>query len=392
MFGWRMALAARASLRKRASSCVVADVVRVQHLDGDAAADAGVLGQIDRAHPPLAEQRGGPVISELFPDHERHSWYPTSGAGPEISRPRLLARAAPGRRRLAQQELDPTGPDQIGEAADPGKAEAAIKTQGRDIAGVARDEQPAPLREHAPGDVRDQRPAQPLAARVRPHRQERDEPAQQETVRGRPPGRADFSRAARRTIHTSGPLRHAGEVAAERGGPVTEAAPGLERGDPGRPAPGPERRRGAHGIRTPVIAPARARGRVRPEQLGELHEAETALAQAAHDLRKRLGGLPPAAVDVKDDDRTAPRLPRTVRIMPLAVVCGARIARDDVPGDEGKPPRLRDVDQAPAPLPERRTKRDAALAVAGERRLGLIDLRLDAARPRGAPCAGWSYE
>ena len=57
MFGWRMALAARASFRNRASRCSSRDVVLVQNLHRHAAADAGVLGQVDRTHPALPQQR-----------------------------------------------------------------------------------------------------------------------------------------------------------------------------------------------------------------------------------------------------------------------------------------------------------------------------------------------
>jgi hypothetical protein len=48
---------------------LVAAVVLVQDLDRHAAADPRVLGEIDGAHPTLAQQRNRAVITELFADH-----------------------------------------------------------------------------------------------------------------------------------------------------------------------------------------------------------------------------------------------------------------------------------------------------------------------------------
>ena len=72
---------------------LVARVVLVQNLDRDAAADAGVLGQVNRAHPALSQQRDGAIIPELFPDHRRAQSYPAL-ALPGASRAPLAPRYA----------------------------------------------------------------------------------------------------------------------------------------------------------------------------------------------------------------------------------------------------------------------------------------------------------
>jgi hypothetical protein len=41
----------------------------LQHLDGDPAADARVLGQIDRAHASLAKKRQRLIVTVAFADH-----------------------------------------------------------------------------------------------------------------------------------------------------------------------------------------------------------------------------------------------------------------------------------------------------------------------------------
>ena len=69
MLGWRMALAARASLKKRVQELRVVIELGLEHLDGDLAADAGVLGQIDRTHAPFAEEGYCLVIAVPFADH-----------------------------------------------------------------------------------------------------------------------------------------------------------------------------------------------------------------------------------------------------------------------------------------------------------------------------------
>jgi hypothetical protein len=57
-----------------AEELLVARELLVQHLDRDAPPDPGVLGQVNRAHPPLPQQREDPVIPELLADHVRALW------------------------------------------------------------------------------------------------------------------------------------------------------------------------------------------------------------------------------------------------------------------------------------------------------------------------------
>ena len=76
MLGWRMAFAARASLRKRLQQLRVAAQLGPQHLDRHLAPDLGVLGQVHRAHAALAEQGHRPVIPETRALHHRRHYRP----------------------------------------------------------------------------------------------------------------------------------------------------------------------------------------------------------------------------------------------------------------------------------------------------------------------------
>ena len=68
MFSCAIMWIARASLKKRDDDVRVARQDRVQHLDRDLAADDRVLGQVDHAHPPLAEEARDPVVPDGLVD------------------------------------------------------------------------------------------------------------------------------------------------------------------------------------------------------------------------------------------------------------------------------------------------------------------------------------
>ena len=70
MPGWRIVVAARASLKKRSTIVAVARELGQQHLDRGAACPMQrVLGAVDDAHAALAELRDDPVAPHRRPNH-----------------------------------------------------------------------------------------------------------------------------------------------------------------------------------------------------------------------------------------------------------------------------------------------------------------------------------
>ena len=74
MFSCATMWIARASLKKRATMSVIARQHGVQQLDRHLAADDRVLGQVDDAHAPLAQQARDPVVPDRLVDQSWRWW------------------------------------------------------------------------------------------------------------------------------------------------------------------------------------------------------------------------------------------------------------------------------------------------------------------------------
>jgi len=88
--GWRISLAARASMRKRASTCGLRETSGCRILNRRATADERVLGIVDRAHAAAAQGRHQAIAAEDPPGH----------LGRAFSRQRLIAHTPFHRRKF----------------------------------------------------------------------------------------------------------------------------------------------------------------------------------------------------------------------------------------------------------------------------------------------------